>query len=230
MSSHVPDMNISQWREQWAGRVCTPEDLVSFVDAVGCCITGPLSGYPDFPNLDAVMGKVDPTVEEPWFWKDDLHIEKRLYYTRVFGGKPGFISNKLLPVLMATNGAVADELLFNGQLSSDAQQIYQTIETHGTLATKELKRLLTLEAKKSTDRLLISLDRKFLITKTDITGRRRGTYSYVWDLVERWVPEMLAAADRLGREEATAMLIEYLTCFGIPPNSPFLRKVLGWMC
>jgi len=27
-----------------------------------------------------------------WFWKDDLHTAQRLYYTRLFAGRPGFIS------------------------------------------------------------------------------------------------------------------------------------------
>lgn len=221
-------MSTSQWREEWAGRVRTPEDMVRFVDAVGCCTGKALPGYPEFPNQDAVIDEIDPDVSDLWFWKDDLHTEKRLYYTRVFGGQPGFLSYNLLPILIATNGAVADELLFSGMLSPEAQQTYRAIETHGPLSTKDLKRLLTPDAKHSASRILIELERKFLITKSGITGRTRGTYSYIWDLVERWVPEMLIAADRLGREEATALLHEHLAAFGLPPDSLFYKKVLGW--
>jgi len=224
----VPGMDARQWREQWAGMVRTPEDMVSFVDAVGCCTAMELPGYPDFPNQYSVMGELDATTPHPWFWKDDLHIEKRLYYTRVFGGQPGFISYTLLPALMATNGAVADELLFNGALSPEAQQIYHAIEAQGPMPTKDLKRLLTPDAKRCANRMLIDLDRKLLITKTGITGRTRGTYSYIWDLVERWVPELLVAADRLGRKQAATMLREHLAAFGVPPDSKFYAKVLGW--
>lgn len=221
-------MHASKWLEEWTGKVSTPDDMVQFVDAVRCCTAKALPKHPEFPNQDAVMGKIAPGVPDPWFWKDDLHIEKRFYYTRIFGGQPGFVSYTLLPALIATNGSVADELIFNGKLSPEAQQIYRTIETHGPIPTKELKQLLTPDAKRSANRILISLDRQFLITKVDITGRTRGTYSYVWDLVERWVPEMLVTADRLGRKQAEAVLREHLAIFGIPANSPLYTKVLGW--
>ena len=217
-----------QWREQWAGTVRNPDDMVRFVDAVGCCAKTALPDCPDFPNQNAVMGELDAGTPDPWFWKDDLHIEKRIYYTRVFGGQPGFISYALLPALMATNGAVADELLFNGELSYQAQNIYHAIEVDGPISTKDLKRMLTPDARRSAARVLIELDRKFLITKSGITGRTRGTYSYIWDLVERWAPEMLDAADRLGRKRAEAILREHLAAFGVPPESDFYAKVLGW--
>lgn len=221
-------MNANQWHDQWAERVCTPDDMVQFVNAVGCCTSKPLLRYPDFPNQDEALGEIDPDVPDPWFWKDDLHIEKRIYYTRGFGGQPGFISYSLLPVLMATNGAVADELIFNGMLSPEAQQIYRAIETHGPISTKDLKRLLSPDAKEIANRVLIDFDRQFLITKTGITGRTRGTYSYIWDLVERWTPETLVEADRLGGKQAQSVLRGHLVAFGISPDSPFYAKVLGW--
>lgn len=224
----LENAQIMPWRERWAERVCTQEDLVRFVNDVGCCTTIPLPGYPDFPNQRDVMGVTDTDEPDTWFWKDDLHTDKRIYYTRVFGGKTGFISYALLPALMATNGAVADELIFNGLLSPDAQQIYHTIDAHGPIGTKNLKILLTADEKLRADRVLIDLDRKFLITKSGITGRTRGTYSYIWDLVERWVPELLADADHLGRKQAAAQLREHLATFGIPPESSFYTKVLGW--
>lgn len=217
------------WREQWAGTVRTPDGFARFVDVVGCCTSKPLPGYPDFPSLEAVMGEVDPEVPDSWFWKDDLHIEKRLYYTRVLGGQPGFVAYTLLPVLIATNGAVADELLHGGLMSPEAQQVYRVIEAHGPIPTRNLKRLLTPDAQRSADRVLIELDRSFIITKTGITGRTLGTYSYIWDLVERWVPEALAAADCLGGRQAAALLREHLAAFGVPPDSPFYTRVLGWV-
>ena len=220
---------VSQWREQWAGQVHSPEDMVRFVDAVGCCTKSELPAYPDFPNQSSVLGKLDTDVPDTWFWKDDLHTEKRIYYTRVFGGQPGFVSYKLLPALMATNGAVADELIFNGLLSPEARQVYSEIEARGPVPIRELKRSLTPDAKRSADRVLIDLERKFLITKTGITGRTRGTYGYIWDLVERWAPELLVAADRLGRKQAEAILREHFAAFGVPPDSKFYAKVLGWV-
>ena len=222
-------MQVSQWQKQWVGKVRTPEDMVRFVDAVGCCTKSALPKYPDFPSQSAVLGEIDAATTDPWFWKDDLHIEKRLYYTRVFGGQPGFISIAMLPAFIAANGGVADELIYNGILSVEAQQIYHIIEQYGPIPIRNLKRLLTPDAKRAADRVLHDLDRQFIITKTGITGRTRGTYGYIWDLTERWMPDMLAAADKLGRAAAMDMIREHLAAFGIAPDSPFYLKVLGWV-
>jgi len=219
-------MQATGWREQWAAAVHNPEDLVRFVDAVGCCAG--LEHYPEFPHIAPVFGEIDPSAPDPWFWKDDLHIAKRLYYTRVFGGNPGYLSNALLPSLIATNGAVVDELLVTGNLSPETQQVYRVIEEYGPIPVRKLKQQLTPDAKRSANTILHFLERRFIITKTDITGRGRGMYSYVWDLTERWMPEMLEAADRLGRRTARAIIREHLAAFGIMPDSSFYRKVLGW--
>lgn len=56
----------------------------------------------------------------------------------------------------------------------------------------------------------------------------RGAYGYVRDLVERWAPDALVGADRLGRKQPSAILREHLSHFGIPPDSPFYTKVLRW--
>ncbi|MEN6521046.1 MAG: hypothetical protein ABFD46_07850 [Armatimonadota bacterium] len=219
-------MSAGKWRKKWAEKVRNPEDMVRFVEAVGCCTGKPLLKYPEFPSQYEALGEVNPGVPDIWFWKDDLHTEKRVYYTRVFGSQPGFLSYPLLPVFIATNGAVADELIFNGLLSPEAQQVYRAIESYGPISTIDLKRMLTPDAKHSADRVLINLDRQFIITKVGITGRTLGIYSYIWDLVERWVPEMLIAADRLGRKQAESMLHEHLAAFEIPSDSLFYTKVL----
>ena len=200
-----------------------------FVDAVGCCTKSALEHYPDFPSQSVVLCEIAATTPDPWFWKDDLHIEKRLYYTRVFGGQPGFVSMSLLPAFIATNGRAFDELLFDGLLTPEAQQIYHTIEAQGPIPIRDLKRLLTPDVKRAANRVLHDLERQFIITKSGITGRTRGTYGYVWDLVERWVPEVLASADRLGPTTAMATIRGHFAVFSVPPDSPFYPKVLGWV-
>jgi hypothetical protein len=199
--------------------------MVRFIDDVGCCTASELLDYPDFPSQSAALGE---GARDVWFWKDDLHAEKRLYYTRVFGGEPGFISCSMLPAFVATNGVTVDELLFDGLMSVEAQQIYKAIEDYGPIPIRDLKRMLTPDAKRATDRVLHQLDRVFIISKTGITGRTRGTYGYIWDLTERWMPDVLAAADRLGRTAATAVIREHLAAFGVPRDSGFYAKVLGW--
>ncbi len=221
-------MDAIGWREKWRGRVCTPDDFLRFLEDVGCCTRVPLIVYPDFPSQSEVLGSVPPRTPDPWFWKDDLHAEKRLYYTRAIGGEPTFISNDLLPAIIATNGAVYDELVYDGLLTPEAQQIYKLIESSGPIPIKELKRLLTPDARRASNRVLIELDRVFLIAKTGITGRTRGTYGFIWDLVERWVPDVLREADRLGRRHAKEIIQARFSALGISPDSPFYSRMLGW--
>ncbi|MHB1457326.1 MAG: AlkZ-related protein [Armatimonadota bacterium] len=223
-----PIAHPTHWRDEWTRKVHTPDDLVRFVDAVGCCTLAPIHRYPDFPNQDEVMGEVYPGTDGTWFWKDDLHAEKRIYYTRVFGGQTGYISYVMLPVLIATNGAVIDELLYHGALTPDTLQVYQIIDEYGPIPIRNLKRLLTPDAKHNANKSIVELERRFLITKTGITGRTMGTYGYIWDLVERWLPEVLTAAGEMTRRQAEAKLREHLSSYGIPADSLFYVKVLGW--
>jgi hypothetical protein len=201
---------------------------VRFADEVGCCSRKPVPGYEGFPNEAEVLGRIPAGVDDPWFWKDGLHAQRRLYYTWEFGGQPGFLSNEMLPVLIATNGAVFDELACDGLVSPEVRQTYDVIQGEGPVPIRELRRALGPDAKRTCNRVLHYLDSKFIVTKTGISGRIRGTYGYIWDLVERWVPEALAEADKLGRKQAIEMLREHLTAFGIEPESGFYQRVLGW--
>ncbi|HEY3418471.1 MAG TPA: hypothetical protein VGM23_16470, partial [Armatimonadota bacterium] len=205
----------------------TEDDLVRFVSDIGCCTIDILPKYPDFPCQGVAMDK-DGVLGETWFWKDDLHIDRRLYYTRIFAGKPGYISLELLPAFIATNGAVMDELALTGGATVLERELYRLIEEMGPVSTKSLKAQLGEEEKRAAAQSLINLECRFLITKVDITGRERGTYSYVWNLTERYCLEALAASDALGVKRARVIIQERLASFGIPQDSPFYPRALGW--
>jgi hypothetical protein len=163
-----------------------------------------------------------------WFWKDDLHIEKRLHYTRLFGTRPGFISLEFLPAFIATNGEVADELIVMGRMSVQAREIYELVERQGPISGRDLKRAISADAQKKSPGVLIELEKKFILTKVAITGRRRETYGYVWDLAERWMPEAFEEADRLGAEAGAKKIARKLVECGIPPYDDLLTRVLKW--
>jgi hypothetical protein len=97
---------MGDWRERYAEVVETPEQCVAFVDAVGVCAwLSPLGC--GFPNLAETMSIPSNTViNETWFWKDDLHIEKRLFYGKFLGGQAAFASREYLPTLIAAQGDV----------------------------------------------------------------------------------------------------------------------------
>lgn len=220
-------MESQRWQEQWHGRVSTTEELVAFVDAVGCCSINALERFPAFPSVAVAMAKPD-ALWHCWWWKDDLHVQQRLYYTRLFAGRPSFISLKFLPAFIAVNGAAADELILLGRIPVETQRIYRLIEEHGPIASRQLKKLLPPEARKSATKALWELERRFIITKTEITGRQLATYSYVWDLAERWLPEAFTAADRLRAAAAKEQITAHLIACGVMPDPKMLTRVLRW--
>lgn len=215
------------WQERWQGRVLTEADLLVFLADVGCCAINELPKFPAFPSHQVGMNTPD-VLWHTWFWKDDLHTQRKLYYTRIFGGKPGYIALDLLPAFIATHGAVADELMLTGGLSALGMKLYQLIEENGPISSRNVKKLLGKEERKSASRALIDLESLFMITKTEITGRERGTYGYVWDLAERWMPEAFAESDRLGVKGARTLIRERLERCGIPDDSPLYSRVLKW--
>ena len=163
-----------------------------------------------------------------WFWKDDLHVDRRLYYTRLFAGKPGFIAMDFLPAFIATNGQVADELILCGHMPAATQEIYRIVEERGPISTRRLKKLLGPETRRAAAAALIDLERRFIITKTAITGRTLSTYSYVWDLAERWIPDAFAESDRLRARAAARRIADNLGRIGVNLDRDFAARVLGW--
>ena len=213
------------WLKQWEGKVASEDDCVRFVDDVGFCTIDRAESSPDFPSQADAMG-VETALGRTWFWKDDLHIQKRLYYTRLFFNKPGYISIEFLPAFIATNGQVADELMIMGRMPLAQQTIYEFIDAEGPISTRDLKRKLTEDVKRQSAFALIALERLFIATKVDITGRTMQTYSYVWDLAEKWVPWAFEEADKLGRARAKAKILDKLDSNGIPAG--VAAKAFGW--
>jgi hypothetical protein len=213
------------WLRGHEESILCEENAVAFVNATGfCTIDNPRTW--EFPYLAAAFpGRPDGVLGRIWFWKDDLHTARRVYYTRLFGGQPGFISNEWLPVCIAAYGDAADELIHTGRISQTAREAYEALERHGPLASRELKRMLSEESRGRCDTALKELERRFIITKVGLTGRERGTYGYVLDLAERWAPEAFEAAGRTRREDAVEGFLDRLRSWGINPDARTLRRM-----
>ena len=218
---------VAHWQETWRDRVHDEETLIRFVDAVGFCAINALERFPEFPNLSVAMGQRE-ALWQAWWWKDDLHIQRRLYYTRLFAGRPGFISLAWLPAFIAANGAAADELFLLGRVPALAREVYRIIEARGPISSRPLKKQLSKEVRGRVTGMLWELERRFIITKTDITGRTLSTYSYVWDLAERWLPDAFTDADRLRRKAAVEQITARLRELGAPAEGKLLTGVLRW--
>ena len=79
-----------------------------------------------------------------------------------------------------------------------------------------------------TERALVELQRRFLVCKVDLTGRTRGTYSYIWDLAERFWPEAFEAAAQIEPEAARERIRGRLRIIGIEAGTLLEQRLLLW--
>jgi hypothetical protein len=226
------------WRQFMPAPIATMDDAARFVAALGFCTWGPVPGL-DFPNLAVAMGETASSVmDRTWFWKDDLHLERRVYYAKIIRGQPSFIAPTLVPAFVAAldgaeQAAERDpaQLFAAGRLPAEALAVYDRLAEAGPLATRALRRAAGLSQARqaaATERALLELQRRFLVCKADLTGRTRGTYSYVWDLAERVWPAAFQAARDLPPEAARDQIRARLRQYGLSPGAVLEARLFLW--
>jgi hypothetical protein len=226
------------WRALVPRPVATEADAATFVAALGFCTWGPVPGVA-FPNLAEQMGESGYSVLfHTWFWKDDLHFERQLYYAKVVRGQPTFISPEYLPDIIAALAGRGHErerdvaaLFQEGRLSRQARLIYDYLEKHPAQPTRDLRRgtgLFSADLSAATEKALAELQCRFLVCKVGLTGRTRGTYSYVWDLAERFCPDAFTEAARTSLSAARARIRGRLGDFGIESSPALEQRLFLW--
>jgi hypothetical protein len=212
--------------------VADEEGLVEFLGHVGICLWTPTTGL-DFPNLAEKMDLKKPDdIWDTWFWKDDLHEQKRLYYGKLLAGKPTFVAMDFLPTVIAALGDMDPHNLHErGALSAEALRVYEALLRRRQMATGDLRReagLAEPSSKAAYEKAVTSLGATFQICKTGITGRTRGTYGYRWGLVEDWAPEVLGKAARIRPHDAARAVVARLHEMGVDLRPKDLRRLFGW--
>ncbi|MBO0792050.1 MAG: hypothetical protein J2P36_14035 [Ktedonobacteraceae bacterium] len=226
------------WHGLFQEAIQSQDDAVSLVETLGFCTWGPLAGL-DFPNLAEAMNETAVSVlDRTWYWKDDLHFARQLYYGKIIRGQPSFIAPDYLPDFIAALAGRGQEeerdvtrLFLAGRLSREAKVIYEYLLDNPARPSRDLRRGTSLSSasmKTATERALVELQRRFLICKTGLTGRTRGTYSYVWDLAERFWPEAFSDARRTAPQIARSRIRGQLRDFGIEPTAQLEQRLFLW--
>ncbi len=208
--------------------VTTPDACVAFVERVGLCAWSRAPRFAGLPSLQEATPWANDTgalMNHSWFWKDDLHLEKRLFYGQILrGGKPAFASLDLLPLLIASQGDIdARDLHEKGRLAHNALTVYEHVEKNGPTATNCLP-----WPPGSRHLYLAQLQQRFLLTKHALTGRTRGTYGYVWGLCEAFFPDAFAQAARRSPEAARTRLVHDLNERGTMLTYVQAARLLDW--
>jgi hypothetical protein len=208
-------------------RVHNEPTALQFVEDVGFCLVFS-NRTQQLPCLwVAVCGRRDPVFPEhshhdpelmlTWNLKDLLPAKRLVYYGKLILGKPSMVSLAHFPDFYALHGSAHDEqYLYDyeaGRLSRAAKQIMDVLVEDHPLTTKELKRRTHLDASRSRaifDQAIAELQRKLSITM--IEARYEPTFTYVWDLLETWMPEPVARGREIRRYEAVYRLTrQYLS-------------------
>lgn len=211
-------------------QVKSPEGAVQFVNERGFIFFWPVKGF-DLPSLwTAVSGNrpVPNDHDDPghitWGWKDSMLDKKRWYYGKLLGRRATMVSLDLIPYFYALSERVGDlddyMLLYDeGRLTFEQKSIADALLKHGAQNTIELRQkaqLSATSAKSRFERALAALQNGLWVLPVGVAEAGAWRYSYLYELFDRWYPEIISRARGITRQEAYRKLISvYLDSVGV---------------
>jgi hypothetical protein len=203
----------ARFRQRPERRIRSDRAAVAFVEAVGLCSTFHrfAEGLPCL--WEAVVGRRDPRwphhshrdpgVGLTWELKDRLAARRHVYYGKLLKGRPLLVALDLFPAFYALvrgRQRARDYLVEyrEGRLGAVARRIMDSLVRDSPQYTRGLRaECFMLEPSRTHEfeRAMAELQQGLWIVKTE--ERYEPTFSYRWDLVERWLPEGVAEGHRL---------------------------------
>ena len=233
----------SNFRQTQTRRVKSPKGARAFVDAVGLCST-----FYVFPEgvgclWEAVVGRPAPRwprrshhdagIGLTWELKDVLPARRHVYYGKLVKGRPVLVALDLFPAfyaLMRGRQRARDyrREYEEGRLSITAKRIMDRLVRESPQYTRSLRaECFMLEAAKTREfeRAMGELQQGLWIVKTE--ERYEPTFSYRWDLLERWLPEQVAEGRRLRRPAALERLLTRYLAGAVYSTPSRLARLFG---
>ncbi|MDO8478568.1 MAG: hypothetical protein Q7W02_20720 [Candidatus Rokubacteria bacterium] len=199
-------------------RVRSARTAAAFVSQVGVCST-----FYRFPDglaclWEAVAGRERPRwprhshhdagIGLTWELKDTLPAKRRCYYGKLVKHRPVLVALDLLPAFYALVRGRQRARDFGaeyraGRMSATAKRLLDSFFRESPQYTRGLRAdTFMLEPGKTREfeRAMAELQQGLWIVKTE--ERYEPSFSYRWDLLERWLPEQVAEGRGLGRAAA----------------------------
>jgi hypothetical protein len=199
-------------------RVRSARTATEFVNRVGVCST-----FYRFPDglaclWEAVAGRERPRwprhshhdagIGLTWELKDTLPAKRRCYYGKLVKRRPVLVALDLLPAFYALVRGRQRARDFGaeyraGRMSATAKRLMDSFFRERPQYTRGLRAdTFMLEPGKTREfeRAMAELQQGLWIVKTE--ERYEPSFSYRWDLLERWLPEQVAEGRGLGRAAA----------------------------
>ena len=204
-------------------KVRSSRAAAAFVNQVGVCST-----FYRFPDglaclWEAVVGRARPRwprhshhdagIGLTWELKDALPAARRCYYGKLVKRRPVLVSLDLFPAFYALvrGRQRARDYTYEyraGRMSATAKRLMDSFFRESPQYTRGLRAdTFMLEAGRTREfeRAMAELQQGLWIVKTE--ERYEPTFSYRWDLLERWLPDTVAEGRQLGRPAALDRLI-----------------------
>jgi hypothetical protein len=228
---------------RWPRRVLTAAQAVKYIDATGYCMLFPVTNVP-LPSLYYTVTRRNPHEKMiwdkysamVWRWKDELPRRRRAFYAKYFRGRGTFISLKFLPHFLAMRETAAtpgdhERLYAAGRISADARAIWEALETHGPLATLELRHACKMDSKAGNIRFKRAiLDLQCLLIAVHF-GAEQETAAWAsgrYELTCRAFPKETAAARNITPEEARRILAAKFIEWHAEAQPAQLARLFGW--
>lgn len=147
-------------------------------------------------------------LDGPWEWKVPAAKSEKCIYGKFFGGKAGFVSKKWLPdfVNYRRDGYDFDVRCDDGLVSYRDKNLYETIDEHKVILSKNLKRIhnYVKGGNKGFDTVITRLQMQSYVCVADfVYNRDKFGMPYGWSIAQYTTPEYIFGYDYITSEYQT---------------------------
>ena len=134
------------------------------------------------------------SADGPWEWKGPAARSGQCVYGKFFGGRAGFISKEWFPDFanLRRDGYDFDARYEDGLAARKDKEVYDTLTEHGTLLSKELKRLCNYRkgGNRGFDTVITRLQMQTYVTIGDFVYMQdKYGQTYGWGVAQYTTPE-----------------------------------------
>jgi hypothetical protein len=168
-----------------------------------------------------------------WELKDVLPARRQVYYGKLVKGRPVLVALDLFPALYALARGAQRAPAYRkeyeaGRLSLTAKRIMDCLLRESPQYTRGLRAecfMLEPARTREFERAMAELQQGLWIVKTE--ERYEPTFSYRWDLLERWLPDQVAEGRRLRRPAALERLIARYLAGAVYSTPGLIARLFG---
>ena len=175
----------------------SPEDVIALTREIGFLplFAGEIGGFSIEENCPPELWFSD-TADGPWEWKGPIARSKACAYGKFFGGRAGFVSLDWFPDFAnyRRDGYDFEGRFEDGLAKHKDKQVWDTLDRHGPLLSKELKRLCDYRkgGNKGFDTVITRMQMQTFVTIADFEYMQDAHgQPYGWGVARYALPEAL---------------------------------------